>query len=173
MNRQLLAALSLAPLLGASQTLQQAATIALLSVLLVLLHRLCMTPLRRQLSGSAMELVSVLIAAALASCANLTLLAWALPLRQTLGIYPELIALQCVLFEYCLGRTGHWPRVLALLAGFATLHIVLGACRELLGSSGLRLASLMPGGLLLLGVALAIITRARSRRAASSRKGSP
>lgn len=172
MNKPTLAALSLAPLLGASQTLVQAASIASLTLVLVILHRACMTPLRARLTGIAGECASLLIAAALVTCANLALLAWALPLHQTLGIYPELIAVQCLLFEYSLGRTAGWRPALTVLVGFAALHIALGACRELL-ASGVRLAGLMPGALLLLGLALALINLARNRRAASRREGNP
>ena len=47
MNNRALLALSLAPLLGASQNLLQATTIAALSLLGLSLHRLCMTPWRQ------------------------------------------------------------------------------------------------------------------------------
>lgn len=162
MNRQALAALSLAPLLGASQTLMQASSIALLTVLIVALHRLALSPLRRALHGNAALLASALIAAALVTCCHLALQAWALPLSLTLGIYVELIAVQCVLFEFTLGRSARWRTALGILGSFATLHIALGGCRELLASGS---PNLMPGALLMLGLALALINRARDRRA--------
>lgn len=169
MNRQMLAALSLAPLLGASQTLLQASSIALLTLVIVIVHRLALAPLRRLLQDHLTLLASLLIAAALVTCSHLALQAWALPLSLTLGIYVELIAMQCVLFEFTLGRAARWRTALGILAGFATLHVALGACRELLAGGN---PTLMPGALLMLGLALALINRARDRRAEPSRKGS-
>lgn len=174
-----LSALCLAPLIGASQSLVQALVIGLLTLCLVSVHRLLMTPLRERLEGFARDLASLTLAAALVSCAVLALKAWALPLSQQLGIYPELIAVQCLLFEHLLGRRAPWRRALALLLGFAVVLATLGAVRELLatasldltfgaGPTGLRLA---PGAFLLLALGLALFNRARSRRAVPDREG--
>ncbi|MHA6193434.1 Rnf-Nqr domain containing protein [Pseudomonas wadenswilerensis] len=184
MNRSWLVALSLAPLLGASQTLVQAANMALLSVLAILVHRGLMTPLRSRLGPTAAEVASLLLAAAVVTCQTLALQAWALELRQALGIYPELLALSCLLFEQGLGPSTRWRRVALLLGGYCALFLLLGACRELLASgtlhvsfaggpeiTGLRLASLAPGALLLLGLLLALIKRACPKQATPDREG--
>ncbi|MDU9390136.1 Rnf-Nqr domain containing protein [Pseudomonas sp. zfem002] len=177
MNRSWLAALSLAPLLGASQTLVQGASMALLSVVAIGIHRGLMTPLRSRLDTTSSRLASILLAALVVTCQTLALQAWALELRQALGIYPELIAVSCLLFEQSLGNAGQWRRVAMLLAGYSALFLLLGCSRELLasgalhlsftggsGSTGLHLASLAPGALLLLGLLLALINRACRNR---------
>lgn len=184
MNRSWLAALGLAPLLGASQTLVQACAMALLSILAILAHRVLITPLRGRLEASACLVASVLLAAALVTCQTLTLHAWALEVRQALGIYPELIALSCVLFEQSLGKPGQWRRVANLLGGYGALFLLLATARELLASgtlhfslasgphsAGLRLASLAPGALLLLGLLLVLIKRACPKQATPDREG--
>lgn len=184
MNRSSLAVLSLALLLGASQTLAQAASMALLSVVTLLVHRGLMTPLRRRLSPPAVELANLLLAAAVVTCQTLALQSWALELHQALGIYPELLAASCVLFERGLGQPTDWRRVALLLGGYSVLFLLLGASRELLASgtlhlsfagrpdtTGLRLASLAPGALLLLGLLLALIKRACPKQATQDREG--
>lgn len=168
MNRPWLAAVSLAPLLGATQTLLQASAIALCSLLVIGLHRLCMTPLRKVLDGSAKLFASVLLAALLVTCLELGLRAWALPLSLALAPYPALIAVQCLLFEFALGNNAR----AMTLAGFASLCIAMGLTRQLLGEfANLRLASLLPGALMLLGLLLALYNRVRQRRAPSRRQG--
>ncbi|CAM3741436.1 Electron transport complex protein RnfE [compost metagenome] len=172
MNRPWLAAVSLAPLLGATQTLLQASAIALCSLLVIGLHRLCMTPLRKVLDGSAKLFASVLLAALLVTCLELGLRAWALPLSLALAPYPALIAVQCLLFEFALGNNARWRTAAMTLAGFASLCIAMGLTRQLLGEfANLRLASLLPGALMLLGLLLALYNRVRQRRAPSRRQG--
>ena len=76
-NRSPLAVLSLAPLLGASQTLLHAATMTALSVVAIVVHRALMTPLRRQLDASCAVIASALLAAAGVTCQTLARRAWA------------------------------------------------------------------------------------------------
>lgn len=183
-SRALLAVLGLAPLLGASQTLAQAAAMTLLSVMAILVHRVCMTPLRQRLDPTSTLLASLLLAAAVVTCQTLALQAWALQAWQALGIYPELIAVSCLLFEQGLGKPGQWRRAGLLLAGYGALFLLLGVVRELLASgtlhlsfvngphnAGLRLANLAPGALLLLGLLLALIKRACPKQATPDREG--
>ncbi|NER62253.1 NADH:quinone oxidoreductase [Pseudomonas sp. MAFF212428] len=172
MNNRVLLSVSLAPLLGASQSLQQAAAMAALSVLGLSLHRLCMTPLRHALHGLGLELASLLLAATLVTCLELSLRAWALEPYTALGIYPALIALQCVLFEHALGRDQGWRPAMLLLGALGALQILLGLCRELLASGGLQLAQLAPGALILLGLALALFNRVQRKPAPTRRQGS-
>ncbi|MGF6594196.1 Rnf-Nqr domain containing protein [Pseudomonas sp. 2835] len=172
MNRQCLAAVSLAPLLGATQTLLQASAIALLSVLIIGVHRLCMTPLRERLDGNAKLIASVLLAALLVTCLELALRAWALPLALALAPYPALITVQCLVFEVALGHDARWRTTATTLAGFAALCVALGLTRQLLGELvNLRLVSLLPGALILLGLILALYNRVCQRRTPSRRQG--
>lgn len=172
MNNRGLLALSLAPMLGASQTLTQAAVLAVFSLLSLCLHRLCMTPLRPLLQGVQATLGSVLLAAMLVTCLELSLRAWTLELHALLGLYPALIALQCVLLEQEVERSRGWHQAVLLILGLCALQVVLGLCRELLGNAGLRLAQLAPGALIVLGLLVAIFNRVRRKPAPSSRKGS-
>lgn len=184
MNRSLLAVISLAPLLGASQTLLQACAMVGLSVSAIVVHRVCMTPLRAWLDGPAVSLASILVAAAVVTCQTVALQAWALELSRTLGVYPALIALQCLLIEKGLGGAGQWRRVATLLGSLGALYLLLASSRELLATgtlhfhsfatpdvSGLRLASLAPGALMLLGLWLALIKRACPKQANQDREG--
>ncbi|MGH8380958.1 Rnf-Nqr domain containing protein [Pseudomonas sp.] len=172
MSRQWLAAVSLTPLLGATQTLLNACAIAGFGVLLIAMHHLLMRPLHHWFTASSRMLASVLLAAALVTCLELTLRAWALPLYQALSPYPALIAVQCLVFEYAQGENRRWRDVALLLCGFAALCIALGVCRELLaGWVGLRLAALLPGAFFLLGLLLALYNWVCLRRAPSRRQG--
>ncbi|MFQ6576045.1 Rnf-Nqr domain containing protein [Pseudomonas sp. UM16] len=172
MTRQWLAAVSLAPLLGATQTLLNACAIAALSAGVIALHQLAMRPLQHWLAARSRLLASVLLAAALVTWLELSLRAWALPLYQALSPYPALIAVQCVVFEFAQGEHRRWRNSVRILAGFASLCIVLGMCRELLAEwAGLRLAALLPGAFFLLGLLLALYNLACLRRASSRRQG--
>lgn len=172
MSKQWLAAMSLAPLLGATQTILNACAIAGLSALLIALHHATMRPLRHWLVAHNRLLASVLIAAALVTCLELSLRAWALPLYQALSPYPALIAVQCVMFEYTQDESRRWRDVARLLLGFALLCIILGAFRELLADwAGLHVATLLPGALFLLGLLLALYNRVCLWRSPSRRQG--
>ncbi|MCS5515834.1 hypothetical protein NWF32_13360 [Pseudomonas qingdaonensis] len=103
---------------------------------------------------------------------GLSLRAWALEVHAQLGIYPALIALQCVLLEQCFERHRGVAQGLLVVIGLCTVHLLLGLCRELLGSAGLRLAQLTPGALILLGLLLAIFNRVRRKPAPLAVKGS-
>ncbi|MDD2057801.1 NADH:quinone oxidoreductase [Pseudomonas sp. GD03860] len=172
MNRQWFAAVSLAPLLGATQTLSNACAIAGLSVLLIGLHHLAMTPLQRWLDARGKLLASVLLSAGLTTCLELALRTWALPLYLALGPYPALIAVQCLMFEQARGDSQN-PRASAtILLGFAVLAVALGAGRELLAQwADIRLAALLPGALILMGLLLALYNRVCHGRAPSRRQG--
>lgn len=172
MSKQWLAAMSLAPLLGATQTVLNACAIAGISVVLIALHHATMQPLRHWLVARSRILASVLIAAALVTCLELSLRAWTLPLYQALTPYPALIAVQCVMFEYAHDENRRWRDVARLLLEFATLCVILGGCRELLADwAGLHLATLLPGALFLLGLLLALYNRVCLPRAPSRRQG--
>ncbi|MFK8332430.1 Rnf-Nqr domain containing protein [Pseudomonas sp. BJa5] len=172
MNRQWLAAVSLAPLLGATGTLVNASVIGACSVALIAVHHLAMKPLHQGLSPASQLTASVLLAAALVTCLELSLRAWALPLYQALSPYPALIAVQCLVFEHALGHSRRWRETGSVLLGFAALCIALGVSREVLaGWAGVRLAALLPGGLILLGLLLALYNRVCLQRAPSRRQG--
>ncbi|RWU22434.1 NADH:quinone oxidoreductase [Pseudomonas alkylphenolica] len=172
MNRHWLAAVSLALMLGATQTLLGACAIAIFGVSLITLHHLLLNPLQRWLEPRARMVASVLLAAMLATCLDLGLRAWALPLYQSLSPYPALIAVQCVVFQYAQGEQRRWQSVAQWLGAFAGLCVALGACREVLaGWASIRLVALLPGALLLLGLLLALYNRVCLRHALTRRQG--
>ena len=167
--------LSLTPLLGATDSLVRA--LSLLALLWVIggLHLALCTLIRPLLSSGMRLLASALLGALLVSCAELMLQAYALALYQGLGIYLTLIAIHCVLNETADNPRGSPMAVLL----FSALMLILGSLRELLGNGtlfghaqwlfgattahweshvfnqGWHLASLVPGGFILLGLLLA------------------
>ncbi|MNM48144.1 electron transport complex RsxE subunit [compost metagenome] len=157
MNRDWLLAIYLAPLLGATRTLAEGATIGLAMVTLTTLHQALLAPLRRQLVGAAYLTASLMLLAALASCLQLALRAWALPLALTLGHYPLLLCLTCLVTDKLLPDSGRWQQLMMHQGGLLAACLLLGACRQWLSDwVGVHLASVTPGALLLLGLLMAL-----------------
>ena len=172
MNRLYLLGASLVPLLGATRTLSEGATIGVCAVLLSSLHQLLMPPLRRRSVTWTYVLASLLVLAALASCLQLALRAWLLPLALSLGHYPALLCLQCLAIDYLLPDQGRWRLLAGHLCALLATCLLLGASRQWLADGiGLHLASLAPGALLLLGLLLALYNRLRPGPAPSRRQG--
>jgi len=172
MNRHCLLVAGLAPLLGATQTFSLAATLGVAMVTLSLLHQALLAPLRGRLSGATYWLASLLLLAALVSCLQLALRAWALPQALSLGYFPALICLQCLAADQLLPAEGRWRQLLLHLAGLLLLYLLLGASRQGLDQGlGLHTAALCSGALLLLGVLLALYNRLLLGRAPSRRQG--
>ena len=175
MNRptKLSNALLLALLLGTSATLAGALGMLLMSSVVTTAYAVCIAPLRARLSDSGLLLASLLLAATLTSCANILGQRWALQWHLAIGIYPGLIALQCVVLEY----NGFFRHALTERLKFfglsSGLLLTLAVLRELLGqghlgrglserwqglvlfNEGLHLFTLVPGALILLGLLLA------------------
>jgi electron transport complex protein RnfE len=174
--------LMLAPLIGATDSLVSAAGLWLLFMVVTSAFGLGMNALRSRLLPASRLLASVLIAATLTSCAELGAQAWSLQWHQQMAVYAGLIAVQCVLLEHC----GYFQSPLAdrlrLYGVFGALMAGLGLLRELIGygtfarhlpwlagatqadwpgwvltaDGGLRLATLAPGGFILLGMLIAV-----------------
>jgi electron transport complex protein RnfE len=173
--------LMLAPLLGATDMLVNSLGIWLMFMLVVGVYGVAMSTVRLRLVPEARLPASVLLAATLASCAELFAQAWSLPLQQHIGLYIGLLALQCVVLEnngFFLSSRRDRLRLIGL---FSVLMIGLGLLREIIGNGtfgahlnwmagatqtdwqgvvltadgGLRLATLTPGGLILLGLLIA------------------
>lgn len=160
MNRFCLLITGLAPLLGATGTVTHALAIAACMWVMILLHQALLGPLRASLSGARYWLASLLLLAALGSCLQLALRAWASPLAQALGFYPALICLQCLAVDRLLPTAGRWRHLLRHLSGLLLACLLLGAARQWLEAfAGMHLAHLPSGGLLLLGALLALYNR--------------
>ncbi|SPO57124.1 NADH:quinone oxidoreductase [Pseudomonas sp. JV551A1] len=172
MTRFYLLGASLVPLLGATRTLSEGATIGVCAVLMSSLHQLLLAPLRQRLATWTYMLASLLLLAALASCLQLALRAWLLPLALALGHYPALLCLQCLAIDHLLPGQGRWRVLAGHHCALLATCLLLGASRQwLAGGSGLHLATLAPGGLLLLGLLLALYNRLRPGPAQSHRQG--
>lgn len=164
MNRFWLLTAALAPLLGATATITQAIAIALCALLLISLHTLLMAPLRRHLDSATRLWASLVLAATLATCLQLGLRAWALPLALQLGHYPALLALTCVIADALLPQQGRWRTLLGAFASLVAACVALGICRQLLASQlGLHIATLAPGALILLGLLLGLYNHLRPK----------
>jgi electron transport complex protein RnfE len=174
-------ALMLTPLIGATHSLVAAVGLCLMFMVVTQLFSLAMGALRSRLVPATRLLASILLAATLTSCAELMAQAWSLQWQQHLGFYGALIALQCVVLEHTGFFQNVWHQRLRLNGLFATLMIALSLLRELIGSGtlashlswltgttqadwqgwvlmadgGLRLATLVPGGFILLGLLIA------------------
>ncbi|MFK2913010.1 Rnf-Nqr domain containing protein [Pseudomonas sp. 3HC3] len=174
MTRLGLLAMSIAPLLGATRTLGEGATIGLCAVVMGCLHQLLLSPLRKRVASWTYVLASLLLLAALASCLQLALRAWLLPLAIALGHYPALLCLQCLASDHLLPDQRRWHVLAKHLGAVFASCLLLGASRQWLADhTELHLASLAPGALLLLGLLLALYNRLRPGPAHPNRQGKP
>jgi electron transport complex protein RnfE len=174
-------ALMLTPLIGATHSLTAALGLILMFLVVTRLFGLAMSALRSRLVPATHLLASILLAATLTSCAQLMAQAWSLQWQQHLGFYGALIALQCVVLEHSGYFQQGWHQRLRLDGLFAALMVALGLLREVIGNGtlgnhlswlfgtthsdwqgwvlvadgGLHLATLVPGGFILLGLLIA------------------
>jgi len=118
-------------------------------------YALLMGVLRPRLEPSTRLLASVVLAATLTACAELGAQVWSLQWHLHAGVYAGLIALQCFVLEH----NGFFQESrrdrLRLCAGFGAMMVGLGLLRGFIGDSGLHLATLAPGGFILLGLLIA------------------
>jgi electron transport complex protein RnfE len=174
--------LILTPLIGASDSLVNALSLSLLSLLVIGVYGLKMSVLRPRIVPSMQLIISIALAATLTSLATLALQAWAFELHRQLGMYAGLIALQCIALEHNgLFTQASMSDRIRLSSLFFGLMVVLGVLREALGNGsfashvswltgiidysgqgwlftadgGIRLAVLAPGGFILLGLLIA------------------
>jgi electron transport complex protein RnfG len=171
MNRHWLLSVCLAPLIGTTGTVVQALTMLACMSVLILAHQLLMVTLRDHLEPAMQAWMSMVLAAALTTCLQLGLQAWALPMALVLGHYPALLALQCLATNACyrnrpLARSAHWPCRPG--GGWPGLAI----CRQALaGSPGLHITHLAPGALILLGLLLGLYNQLRPEPTTAHRQG--
>jgi electron transport complex protein RnfE len=146
--------LMLAPLVGATGSFMSALGVWLIFIVVIGAYGAGMALLRARLVPAIRLLASILLAATLTSCAEVAAQVLALQWHQHLGIYAGLIALQCVVLEHSGFFQTVWRDRLRLCLIFGLLMLGLGLLREFpLGE--LRLATLAPGGFILLGLLIA------------------
>ncbi|MFV3379184.1 NADH:quinone oxidoreductase [Pseudomonas sp. NY15354] len=173
MTRFGLLGVSAISLVGATSTLAQGVMIGLCAAGMIIIHQTLMVPLRKTPADTPRLLASLLLLAGLASCLQLGLNAWSLPLALALGHYPALLCMQSLAVDYLLPTTERWRHLAVYVVALLVLCTLLGACRQWLASGpGIHLASLAPGGLILLGLLLALYNRLRPGPAPSRRQGS-
>lgn len=145
MNNVYWLAASLVPMLGATVTLREGAAIGVCAIVMVSLHQVLLAPLRQRLANWAYVLASLLLLAALASCLQLALRAWLLPLAIALGHYPALLCLPCLAYDHLLPDQGRWRLLVRHLGAVLGICLLLGTSRQGLAElTGLHLASLAP-----------------------------
>ena len=187
----LMGPLSVAPLIGVTDSLVKSIGFLLVLGSVGLLHFALMKAAAPLLRSTTRLLIGATIAATLVTLAGLLLQAHALELYQALGIYLPLIGVQCLLLSNSeTDPRGNAWGFLRLSAYYGGTFMLLGAVRELLGQasllsnaqwlfgssasrwqidffpsgSGLHLAVLAPGGFMLLGLVLAAANALRLRR---------
>ncbi|HEF4757772.1 TPA: NADH:quinone oxidoreductase [Pseudomonas putida] len=173
--------LMLAPLIGATGSLVNALGLWLMFIVVTSVYGLGMATVRSRLLPATHLCASVVLATTLISCAELGVQVWSLQWHQQVGLYPALIALQCVVLEHAGFFQSPLRERLRLCGLFGVLMVSLGLLRELMGNGtlgnhlpwlaaatqtdwrgwvlpadgGLRLATLTPGGFILLGLLIA------------------
>ncbi|MHC8324244.1 Rnf-Nqr domain containing protein [Pseudomonas sp. GB2N2] len=147
--------LMLAPLIGATDSWMTALGLWLMFIVVISIYGVSINALRRRLTPTFRLIAGILLAATLTSCAQIAAQVWSLQWHQHAGIYTALIALQCVVLEHTGFFQSAWRDRLSLCGLFGLLMVGLGLLRELIGSAGLHLATLAPGGLILLGLLIA------------------
>ncbi|UVM51705.1 NADH:quinone oxidoreductase [Pseudomonas sp. B21-015] len=173
--------LMLTPLIGVTDSLVTALGLWLMFIVVLSIYGVSMGALRSRLIPATHLLACLLLAATLTSCAELATQAWSLQWHQHLGLYAGLIALQCVVLEHNGFFQNTWRDRLRLCGLFGALMAGLSLLRELIGKGtigshlswlagaaqpdwhgwvltadgGLRLATLAPGGFILLGLLFA------------------
>lgn len=173
MNRFGLLGASVVSLVGATSTLAQGIMIGLCAAGMMIIHQALMLPLRKTLTGLPHLLANLLLLAGLASCLQLGLNAWSLPLALMLGHYPALLSVQSLAAHYLLPTKGRWRNLAVHVSALLMLCVLLGACRQWLATGpGIHLAGFAPGGLMLLGLLLALYNRLHPGAAPSRRQGS-
>lgn len=172
MNRYWMLSACLAPLIGTTGTVVQASTMLACMTVLIVVHQLLMAMLRDRLDPAMQGWMSMVLAAALTTCLQLGLQAWALPMALVLGHYPALLALQCLAIERLLPQTGRWRALLIGLAGLVVAGLALAISRQALSDSlGLHITHLAPGALILLGLLLGLYNRLRPEPTTAHRQG--
>ena len=169
--------LGLCPLLAVSNTVANAAGLAVASAV-VLTGSATVVALVRKLIPKDVRLPCfVLIIATFTTIVGLAMEAYAFALHQRIALFVQIIVTNCMILGQ-IERVASQERVgrtlldaLGTSAGFAAAILVLGATRELL-AVGFPLAAMPAGAFLVAGMLLALV-RVVEERAAKHRSGNP
>ncbi len=142
-NPTLVQLLGLCPLLAVTDSLVKALGLGLVTTLVLVASNLCVSLTRRFLSSAIHLVVLVMIIAAVVSCLELLMQAFAYQLYQLFGIFLPLIATNCIILGRADGFAAKNPIAPAIVDGLMMglgalgVMVVLGALRELAGSGAL------------------------------------
>ena len=187
-NQALVALLGLCPLLAVSNTVINSLGLGIATTLTLVLSNGLISSCRRYILPEIRLPLFVLIIAGVVTIIELLMNAWFYELYKTLGIFIPLIVTNCAIIgraEVFASKNRIVPSLidgLAMGLGFTFALVLLGACREILGSgtlfsqaellfgtlashwqinvfedySGMLLAMLPPGAFITLGLLIAL-----------------
>ncbi len=142
-NPALVQLLGLCPLLGVSNSVVNALGLGIATILVVMGSNIAVSLIRHQVSDAIRLPVFVMIIAAFTTCIELLMQAYTYELYKILGIFIPLIVTNCVILGRADSFASKNPVHLSALdgfmmgAGFASVLLVLGCLRELIGQGTL------------------------------------
>jgi len=161
-NPGLVQMLGLCPLLAVSNTLENALTLGLATLLTLLVSNGLISALRFHLQPETRIIVYVLVIASVVSLIDLLMQAFQPELHRVLGLFIPLIVTNCMIIgraEIFASRQALTPSLIDALAmgiGFILVLALLGFLREQLARHGALIAVLPPGAFFLLGLLVAL-----------------
>ena len=152
--------LGLCPLLAVSNTLANAAGLAVASAVVLIGSALIVAPLRRLIPDAVRLPCFVLVIATWTTLVNLAMEAYAFELYQRIALFVQIIVTNCMILARIEQVAAKEPLRNTLVdaagtaTGFAAAILVLGGVRETI-ALGFPLAALPPGAFLIAGLLLA------------------
>ena len=165
--------LGLCPLLAVSNTVANAAGLAIASAGVLIGSAVLVSAVRRLIPQDVRLPCFVLVIATFTTLADLTMAAYAFDLYQRIALFVQIIVTNCMILgriEQVASKLGIWQSLVDAVgtaAGFALAILTLGAVREGL-ALGFPLAGLPPGAFLVAGLLLAVVNMASHRRGQAS-----
>lgn len=142
-NPALVQLLGLCPLLGVSSSVVNALGLGIATILVVMGSNIAVSLIRHQVTDAVRLPVFVMIIAAFTTCIELLMQAYTYELYRILGIFIPLIVTNCVILGRADAFASKNPPLPAALdgfmmgAGFASVLVLLGSLRELVGQGTL------------------------------------
>ncbi len=142
-NPALVQLLGLCPLLGVSSNLVNALGLGLASLLVLMGSNLLISLCRQAIPASIRLPIFVMIIAALTTCVELLMQAWAYDLYRVLGIFLPLIVTNCIILGRAESFASRNRPIASMLdglvmgLGFMAVLLVLGGLREMIGEGTL------------------------------------
>lgn len=167
--------LGLCPLLAVSNTIANAAGLAVASAVVLIGSATLVSLVRRFIPSDVRLPCFVLVIATFTTLVNLAMEAYAFELYERIALFVQIIVTNCMILARIEEVAAKEPLGRTLLdaagaaTGFAAAILALGAARELL-AIGFPLAALPPGAFLVAGLLLALTNVRASPRKESARE---